>query len=638
MVTTTTQRGVWRYGKRAAKWLLGGALAVSSGLVPARAEPPTVPQILQFKPRQEGVAIATPEGEKANTCTVEPVKVGNKIRGWILKDAQGNVLRNFFDSNDDNKIDVWSYYKDGKEVYRETDTTFNGKPDQYRWLNDGGSKWGVDDSKDKDGKIRSWKVITPEEVSQEIVAALIGKDFGRLQVLMITDAEMKALDLTPAEIDRIHKLQKEAPAKFNETAGKLKLTTKSTWQNLLTNSAPACVPGNSTSTSGGRLDVAKHTKATIVIDVNDQTHSIEMIQPGEMIQVGSAWRVVGAPAVGAADTAGNPGGPAQDNPKLDALFKKLADHDTKGQQGNVGTEHHLQRADIVEQIIAEVKETDREQWIRQVADSLSSAAQTSPAKDNTAMTRLGRLVEQIVKAMPETNLAAYVTFRQMQAEYALKTNETTDFRKTQGEWAETLAKFVTTYSKADDTPDALLQLGTVNEFLDKEIDAKNWYGQLVKNFPETKIAARAKGAIRRLELDGQQVKLAGPTLKDPKAVMSLEQLRGKYVIVYFWASWTSQSVGDFAKLKLVLDANKDVELVTVNLDRTADEAKAFLSKSPSPGTHLYQDTGMDAQLATDFGITLPPNMFLIGKDGKCITHATHSASVEQEIKKANEKK
>jgi len=30
------------------------------------------------------------------------------------------------------------------EVYRDIDSDFNGKPDQYRWLNAGGTRWGVD--------------------------------------------------------------------------------------------------------------------------------------------------------------------------------------------------------------------------------------------------------------------------------------------------------------------------------------------------------------------------------------------------------------------------------------------------------------------------------------------------------------
>jgi hypothetical protein len=635
--TTPTPRGAWHFGKRATKWLLTGAVVLCGGFGNAwAANAPTVQQMLQFKPRQD-VAVSTPEPDKLDGCKVELVKGAKKGSGWALKDAQGNLLRNFFDTTDRGKPDVWSYYKDGKEVYREIDTSVPGKPDQYRWLNEAGTKWGIDEA--KDGKIKSWKVISPEEVSQEVVAALVGKDFARLQVLMITEAEMKSLELPPAEIERIRKLQKDAPAKFNETLGKLKLTAKSSWQNLLTNGAPVCVPADP---PGSHPDLIRYTKATIVIDLNDAGKGTEMVQPGELIQVGAAWRIVGAPVAGAADPTANVGGPgaaAPDNPKVEALMQKLAEHDKKGMQGNVGAAHHLERADIVEKIIAEVKDTEREQWIRQVADSLSSAAQTGPATDKTALTRLGRLVEQVVQAMPNTNLAGYVTYRQLQAEYALKVNDPkSDFMKLQGEWAETLGKFVAAYPKAEDAPDALLQLGTVNEFLGKDVEAKNWYNQLAKNHAETKQAARAKGAVRRLELAGQPAQFAGPTLKDPATNFDSAQLRGKYVIVYFWASWTSQSVGDFAKLKLILDASKDVELVTVNLDATAEEAKAFLAKSPAPGTHLYQEGGMEGKLATEYGVTLPPNLLLVGKDGKCLNPAAHVGTVEDEIKKASEKK
>ncbi len=628
----------WRFGKRAAKWLLTGALVVAGTLAPAWAAP-TVQQMLQFKPRQDGIPITTPEADKLDTCKVELVKGPKGGSGWVLKDAQGNILRNFFDTNDDNKIDVWSYYKDGKEVYRETDSALkgDGKADQYRWINDNGSKWGLDDA--RDGKIKTWKVISPEEVSQEIVAALIGKDFARLQVLMITDTEMKALELPPNEIERIHKLQKEAPAKFNETVGKLaKLNAKSTWQNLLTNGAPNCIPADSL---GGRYDIIKHTKATIVIDANDKDKTTEMVQTGEMIQVGNAWRIVGAPAHGAGEV-GSSRGPndtdVSNNPKLEALIAKLAELDKKGMTGNVTVAHHLQRADLVEQIIAEVKDTEREPWIRQVADSLSSAAQNGTVSDTTALTRLGRLVEQIVKVMPGSNLAAYVSFRQLQADYTLKINDRkSNFNAVQTEWVETLTKFVTTYPKAEDTPDAIMQLGTVNEFLQKDTEAKNWYNQVVRNYADTKQAIKAKGAIRRLELDGQPMPLVGPTLKDPTASFNVDSLRGKYVIVYYWASWTSQSVGDFAKLKLILDGNKDVELLAINLDNTLDEARAFLSKSPAPGVHLRQEGGLECKLATDYGVTLPPNVFLLGKDGKCLSHTAQVANVEDDIKKAEKK-
>jgi hypothetical protein len=363
-----------------------------------------------------------------------------------------------------------------------------------------------------------------------------------------------------------------------------------------------------------------------------------MVQPGELIQVGNAWRIISAPVQGSGEVVGNHGPDGMDvtnNPKLEALIARLAVHDKKGMEGNVGPQHHLERADIVEQIIAEVKDTEREPWIRQVADSLSSAAQSA---DKTALTRLGRLVEQIVKVMPGTNLAAYVTFRQLQAEYTLKINDRgRNFNDVQTEWVATLTKFVTTYPKAEDTPDAIMQLGTVNEFLQKDTEAKNWYNQLVHNYADTKQAVKAKGAIRRLELDGQPMPLAGPTLKDPNTTFNIDSLHGKYVIVYYWASWTSQSVGDFAKLRLILDGNKDVELVAINLDNTPKEAQDFLTKSPAPGIHLRQEGGLECKLATDYGVTLPPNVFLLGKDGKCLSHMAHVANVEEEIKKAEKK-
>jgi Thioredoxin-like len=632
---TMTHKVAWTFGKRAAKWLLGGAIILAGTVAPAWAAP-TVQQMLQFKPRQDGIAITTPDADKLDACKVELIKGARKGSGWILKDAQGNILRNFFDTNGDDKIDMWSYYKDGKEVYREVDSTFTGKPDQYRWINDGGSKWGIDET--KSGKITAWKVISPEEVSQEIVAALIGKDYSRLQVLMITEAEMKALELPASEIERIRKAQKEAPAKFNETLGKLpKLTAKSTWQNLLTNGPPACVPGD---LFAGHTDLIRHTKAMIVIDINDKEKSTEMVQVGELIQVGAAWRITGAPAQGVGDNAAGTGPGGTDignNPKLEALIKKLSELDAKTYPDSIPAAHHLQRADLVEQIIAEVKETERESWIRQVADSLSSAAQSA---DKTALTRLVRLVDQVVKAMPGSNLAAYATFRQLQAEYTLKINEPkVEFMKTQTEWVETLSKFVTTYPKGEDTPEAMLQLGMVNEFLNEEVKAKNWYNQLARNFSESKQATKAKGAIKRMEIDGQPFKLVGPTLKDPNAAFDSEALRGKFVIVYYWTSWNSQSVGDFAKLKLVLDGNKDVELLAINVDATLDDARKFLAKSPALGVHLHQDGGLESKLATDYGILLPPYLFLIGKDGKCLSHTSqvNTKEVEDEIKKAEKK-
>src|SRR5205814_2171798 len=91
-----------------------GSLAVAT----ATAAPPTVAQMLNFRPKQEGVVCTTPTPQEQDRCKVELVKSG-RVSGWVLKDERGEPLRRYLDTNGDNKIDVWSYFQKGVEVYRE---------------------------------------------------------------------------------------------------------------------------------------------------------------------------------------------------------------------------------------------------------------------------------------------------------------------------------------------------------------------------------------------------------------------------------------------------------------------------------------------------------------------------------------
>jgi hypothetical protein len=582
-----------------------------------------------FHPHQEGVAISTPSAQDEAGCKVE----GVNGRGWLLRDPRGLPLRRYYDSNGDGKIDVWSYYKDGVEVYREIDSNFDGKVDQYRWLNAAGTKWGVD--RNEDGKIDAWQQISPEEVSQEVLAAVVAKDFNRLQLLFLSDEEAHALGLPAAEITRLQELRRQAPAKFQACAAKLpNLNDKTRWLHLETGS-PVCVPADQT---GGGHDLVKYPNATVLCATGEKN---DWVQTGELIQVGAAWRILDAPTAGPEE----PTLPARDGnmeiadkelqPLLDQL-KELDNHpprgDTTGPNPAVAR-YNLDRADVLEKIANQAKQEKRDPWIRQLADCLSAAAQASASSDRTAYTRLQSLEKQIAEAMPGSGLAAYVTFREMTADYAQQLGDKKNpVEKVQEAWLDRLAKFVQAYPHAEDTPDALLQLGMVSEFANKEIEAKNWYQQLASNFADKPVAQKAQGAIARLESEGKVFQLAGPTLAG--STYDIGQSRGKTVVVYYWASWNNQCVGDFAKLKLLLDANAGkLELVTVNLDTKADEAVEFLRRAPAPGTHVHQDGGLDSPLAVQYGIMGLPSMFLVGKEGKVLSRTVQVNTLEDELKK-----
>ncbi len=327
--------GQWRRAR-----LLVGCVFLAC-VAPVAAEP-TAQQLLGYRPRQEGVPYTTPTPDQVANCKVELIRGQRKGSGWLLKDPSGQPLRLLFDSNDDGAVHVWSYYKDGIEVYREIDTTFKkpNLPDQYRWINAGGTKWGVDEN--RSGHITTWKVISAEEASQELLQALIAKDLGRFQALLLTEAEIKSLELPADQTARLREAVKGAPARFQAATAKLTdLSAKTNWIHLETG-IPACIPADQT---GGRYDLIKYPRATIMVETGGKSG---MVPTGEMIQVGAAWRLIDGPGenTSTASITGAQGGTEEMSPELLKLINELTDLDKKAPPFTDGPDakvaaHHL---------------------------------------------------------------------------------------------------------------------------------------------------------------------------------------------------------------------------------------------------------------------------------------------------------
>ncbi|HMF11336.1 MAG TPA: thioredoxin-like domain-containing protein [Gemmataceae bacterium] len=624
---------------RLATGLLASYL-LACGVAPAWAAP-TVAQMLGLRPKQQGVVYSTPTAQEEAQCKVEAAKWGNSGSGWMLKDSQGRPLRRFYntrytDPKDGTRMDVWSYYKDGVEVYREWASKNGDAPDQFRWLNAGGMKWGVDHN--KDGKIDSWKMISAEEVSQELLQAVAARDYARLEALLISEAEIKMLDLPAAEAKRIRETRAQTATKFQAVCAKLtSIDAKTHWMHLET-AAPQCLLGEQ---SGSSRDLIRHANATILYETNGKN---DWLQTGEMIQVGYAWRLVDAPTPGAPVEVAGDSAPAQgatpvEDKEMQALLDQLKQLDdgsgAKASNGPDALRYNLARADLLEKVVGKAKADQRDPWVRQVADCLSTAAQNSPAGDKTAYTRLMKLEQEAAAAGPGSALAGYVVFREISADYATRISDPkAKFEEVQGWWIKKLTDFVQSYGKSEDAADALGQLGMVSELMGEETKAKNWYQMLARDFADKPAAQKAKGAIRRLECEGKPFELSAPLL-ETGANFDISQSKGKMVAVYYWASWNGQCVGDFAKLKLILDtyAKEGLELVCVSLDANKEDALSFLKRAAVPGTQLFKDGGMDGPMAAQYGIWVLPNLFLLDKEGKVASRTVQVATLEEELKK-----
>jgi len=615
--------------------LLAGFLLLTGSVTQAFSQTPSPDTMLDAKlaPKMDDVQISMPDDIK--TCKVELVKGATAgSSGWLLKDAKGQTLRRFFDTNGDNKVDLWSYYKDGVEVYREFDDAFKGSPTNFRWLNAGGMKWGVGTVNAK-GKasIHSWRMISAEEVGYEAFQAAATQDYARMQALFITDAEAKMLKLPATKASAIAATQQLAQKKFADLikAGNL---TGARFDGVET-AVPQCDTTND-------VEIIRFASRPIRYEANKK---LEFIHTGEMIQVGMVWRLVDALSDKDPTGGAEPAVPNKGDPALDKLLQKLADLDSKtpppaqvlAKDAKVDA-YYRARIALIQEILRVEKADQREGWYKQLFDNLMAMSQNSGDPASIAM--LSQLKDDVVAKMPGSNLAAYGVYRDMWNRFAIAmaTQDQKKIQDLQDKWLVDLSGFVTKYSKAEDTPEALHQLAIGSEFGGKVEEAKRWYKQLFENFADHHLAPRARGSEARLSLVGTAMKLTSPLLGDSTKTFDIASLKGKVVIVHYWGSYTEQHKDDFVRLKRIADQNaKDVVLVNVNLDETAAKAQDAVSKTQAPGIHLFhvtnKEVGLNGPLANQFGIHILPTIFVVGRDGRVTNNMVQIGDIETELKK-----
>ena len=144
----------------------------------------------------------------------------------------------------------------------------------------------------------------------------------------------------------------------------------------------------------------------------------------------------------------------------------------------------------------------------------------------------------------------------------------------------------------------------------------------------------AQGSEKRLDLIGRELELASPQLGG-NTPFNIASLKGKVVVVYYWSSSVSVCASDFVTLNRLRSAHaKDMELVCVNLDENAKAAAAYLQTHKVAGVHLWQAGGLNSPLATQYGISGLPHLFLVGKDGRVLDRTLQVRDLEDLLKKA----
>jgi hypothetical protein len=585
-------------------------------------------QGLRYQPVQSDVEYDIPAEADVKQCEI---KVSDDKRGLIISGSQKNTLRIFADANSDGKVDQWSYFQNGVEVYRDIDSNGNGKADQSRWLNSAGTRWGIDENEDK--VIDYWKEISAEEVSREAVLALATNDVTRFLRVALNENELKNLALGETLDNTVAK--KVAAIKTGFAAAVQSVGLKGgkevKWYQLNAD-LPGVIPSGN---FGNKKDLVVYENAMATISDGDKPGQISV---GTLVKIAdNNWRAIdlpkiydeSQPAFTFIQPAAAQGNTAPANNEVIALMNEYQEIQSQMAQlpAEQRPEKHKEVIARMIQIIAKVStEDERENWIRQLADAIMDATSRNEFPDG------GKQMEALFKTVNKPGneeLAAHVRSRQIMTDYYISMRESNDDMKAYSKWLENLESMANEFEKTEAGVEAMMQLAVYREMSARSAEEPlKWYTKVAQLAAGKPISEKAKGAIRRLTAAGKEIPFQTTDISGKP--FDIASLKGKFALLCFWDAGTSSNL---AAIKVVTDKFSDANLqpIGVNLDADVQAMKASIAKATSSWQQLYSPGGLEGQIAVYWGISTPPYMILYGKDGKVINPNIQSADELQQI-------
>jgi thiol-disulfide isomerase/thioredoxin len=184
-------------------------------------------------------------------------------------------------------------------------------------------------------------------------------------------------------------------------------------------------------------------------------------------------------------------------------------------------------------------------------------------------------------------------------------------------------------------PDAVYVDGQILAHLKQDDAAKKQFEQFVKMRPEDDLdRQRALRYIGDPEL--ARARMAPPfsiTTTDGQRI-SLDELKGKAVLIDFWATWCPSCREALPHMKEIAKKFQGQPLVVLSVSLDDDERKwkDFVAKNEMTWPQ-YRDGGFTGTIATLFGVRAIPQTFTIDADGVLQDQHIGDASIEGKLKK-----
>jgi thiol-disulfide isomerase/thioredoxin len=184
-------------------------------------------------------------------------------------------------------------------------------------------------------------------------------------------------------------------------------------------------------------------------------------------------------------------------------------------------------------------------------------------------------------------------------------------------------------------PDAYFADGQILAHLKQDDAAKRQFEQFVKMRAEDDpLRQRALRYISDPELARARMAPAFAITTTDGQRISLDELKGKAVLIDFWATWCAPCREALPHMKEIEKKFHDQPLVilSVSLDDNEQKWKEFVAKNGMTWSQ-YRDGGFTGPIAQLFAVRAIPQTFTIDRDGVLQDQHIGDASIEGKLKK-----